>query len=166
MDLKFTKVENVDISKYKLQTNVRRLHEIKGGFEKIVFATDQDLDGFHIRGLLSGFIHKYLPEFKDKIGMLQTPVIVISKNGKIKTWMYNLNDNVDIENGDIPDYKKGLGSWDVEDLKYIISKDGVDKMIQHIDFSNCDEIIDEWLGDDSQPRKKYIINNDFNIAKA
>ena len=39
-------------------------------------------------------------------------------------------------------------------------------MIQIIDFEGetGQELIDEWLGDDSSPRKKYILDNDFKIA--
>ena len=166
MDLKITKLEKIDKAKYKSQTNIRRLRDVSGGFERIVFATDQDLDGFHIRGLLSGFIHKYLPEFKDRIGMLQTPVIIINKNNKIQKWMYNLNDDVTLDKGEVSDYKKGLGSWDVDDLKYIISKDGIDKMVQSVDFTDSETVIDDWLGNDSQARKTYILGNNFNIAKA
>ena len=72
--MKVKEVSNIDTAKYKAQKNVRRLQKHEGGFEKIVFATDQDLDGFHIRGLLSGFIHKYLPQLRDSVYMLQTPV--------------------------------------------------------------------------------------------
>lgn len=36
------KINNVNIMVYKNQKNVRRSKEIKGGFEKIVYATDQD----------------------------------------------------------------------------------------------------------------------------
>ena len=82
-----------------------------------------------------------------------------------------------ITNSDLEKYKKntlirrskdvkGIGSWNSEDLKYIVDKDGLDKMIQVIDFEGetGQELIDEWLGDDSSPRKKYILDNDFKIA--
>ena len=62
------------------------------------------------------------------------------------------------------DYKKGLGSWDPEDLKFIINKDGLDQMIVGVTFDNMN-LLDDWLGVDSEPRKKYIVENEFNIAK-
>ena len=37
-------------------------------------------------------------------------------------------------------------------------------MIEIVDFDD-DQIIDDWLGDDSEPRKKYILENNFSIAK-
>ena len=90
--MKLKEITNIDLEKYKSQKNVRRLQEHEGGFEKIVFATDQDLDGFHIIGLLSGFIHKYLPQLRDSVYMLQTSVIAVTKNGNVTSWTYNLND--------------------------------------------------------------------------
>ena len=44
--MKITKVNksSVDIAKYKSQNTVRRGTDIRGGFEKIAFATDADLD--------------------------------------------------------------------------------------------------------------------------
>ena len=164
--MKLKEITNIDLEKYKSQKNVRRLQEHEGGFEKIVFATDQDLDGFHIRGLLSGFIHKYLPQLRDSVYMLQTPVIAVTKNGKVTRWTYNLNDKPKLVQGERSDYKKGLGSWDPEDLNTIISKDGLDTMVQQVDFNQSDDVLDDWLGDDAAPRKEYIQKNNFNIAKA
>jgi len=98
-------------------------------YEYIIPATDQDLDGIHIRGLLIGFIHKYLP-------------------------------------GEVSHYMKGLGSFKSTDLDYIIAKDGLQKMVRMLEFDDeCEGMIEEWLGDDSAPRKKYIMNNEFSIAK-
>lgn len=133
-------------------------------YDYIVKATDQDLDGFHIRGLLTGFFVKYLPELKGKIGMLQTPVIGIVKNDKLVNWHYSLNDEINLKSGEKSDYKKGLGSWDIEDLKHVIKTDGIEKMIDIIEFDD-ETIIEEWLGNDSEPRKKYILENNFTIAK-
>ena len=133
-------------------------------YEYIVYATDQDLDGYHIRGLLTGFFVKYLPELKGNIGMLQTPVIGVTKKDKLVKWFYNLNDEVKLNSGETSNYYKGLGSWDQDDLKEVVKVDGLSKMINILEFDD-DNIIEEWLGNDSEPRKKYILANDFSIAK-
>jgi DNA topoisomerase II len=135
-------------------------------YEYIIPATDQDLDGIHIRGLIIGFVHRYLPEYKHKLGLLNTPVVVVKKNKKIVRWYYSLKDNVKINKGETSHYYKGLGTWKVKDLEHIIEKEGLDKMIQQLDFDDeAEKQMEEWLGDDSTPRKKYIKKNDFNIAK-
>lgn len=133
-------------------------------YEYVVFATDQDLDGFHIRGLLLGFFMKYLPEYMDRLGMLQTPIMTVVKNKKLVSWSYNLGDSPKLKAGESIAYKKGLGSWKEAELKEIIQKDGLENLIQMIKMDQP-ELIDEWLGSDSAPRKEYILANDFSIAK-
>jgi DNA gyrase/topoisomerase IV subunit B len=152
---KFT--ENKELSElYKIIQNE--------DYQYVIYATDQDLDGYHIRGLLTGFFVRYLPELKGKLGMLQTPVIGVTKKDKLTHWYYNLNDEVKLKSGETSNYYKGLGSWDTEDLKEVVQADGLGKMINILEFDD-EKIIEEWLGDDSEPRKKYILSNDFSIAK-
>jgi DNA topoisomerase-2 len=135
------------------------------GYELIITATDQDLDGIHIRGLLIGFFDKMLPEFKGKIGMLNTPVIGVKKGNKIIRWSYNTSEDLKVKSGEDSHYYKGLGSWVEKDLKDVVQQDGLDKMIQMIDFDS-DEIIQDWLaGENSDKRKDFIGANIFNIAK-
>lgn len=133
------------------------------GYTDVVFATDSDLDGIHIRALLCGFVRKYLSDLDVNVGMLETPVIGYFKGDKLIRWIYNLNDK--IETNEKSFYYKGLGSWDKEDLKKVVDADGFGKMIVPLDFNECDESLEEWLGNDSEPRKKYIINNEFSIVK-
>lgn len=133
-------------------------------YEYVIYATDQDLDGYHIRGLLTGFFVKYLPALKGRIGMLQTPVIVVNKKDKPVRWYYNLSDSAKLSPGETANFHKGLGSWDEDDLKHVVKTDGLQKMINIVEFDN-DNIIEEWLGDNSEPRKKYILANDFSVAK-
>lgn len=154
-------------SKFTANKELSELYKIiqNEGYEYIVYATDQDLDGYHIRGLLTGFFVRYMPELKGNIGMLQTPVIGVTKKDKLVNWHYNLNDKVQLKAGEKSSYYKGLGSWDSDDLKQVVQTDGIDKMIQLIDF-NDDEIIDDWLSDKkSDVRKEYILENDFSIIK-
>ena len=133
-------------------------------YEYIVFATDQDLDGFHIRGLLLGFFMKYLPDYKNRLGMLQTPIMTVVKNKKLISWHYNLDANPKLKSGELVAYKKGLGSWKEDELKEIIEKDGFQNLVQLLNVDD-DTLIEDWLGKDSEPRKKYILANDFSIAK-
>lgn len=113
---------------------------------------------------MTGFFERYMPEQKGRIGMLQTPVIVITKNNKPIRWHYKLNANDTAKKGEESNYYKGLGTWNTDDLKYVVQKDGLNKMIDILEFDD-DTIIEEWLGKDSEPRKKYILANDFSIAK-
>jgi DNA gyrase/topoisomerase IV subunit B len=153
-------------SKFTQNKELSELYKIiqNENYQYIIYGTDQDLDGYHIRGLLTGFFVRYMPELKGRIGMLQTPVIAVSKKDKLTSWHYNMNADVKVKAGEKSDYKKGLGSWDIEDLKEVVKVDGLKQMINIIDFNN-EEIIDDWLGPDSEPRKNYILDNNFSIAK-
>lgn len=134
-------------------------------YENIVFATDADLDGHHIRGLLIGFFERYMPEFKGKLAMLQTPMIVVKKNGKPVRWSYSLSDSLELKAGEVSHWMKGLGSWKTSDLQHVVETDGKNKMVDIIEF-NDSMIIDHWLSESSaDKRKEYILDNDFNIAK-
>ena len=134
-------------------------------YEYIIVASDQDLDGIHIRALLIGFIYKYLPEYKERFGFLDTPVIVIKKNKEVVRWYYNLSDDIPIKTGEVSKYMKGLGSHNSDDLKKIVQKEGIENMISLINF-NDDSVIDDWLSSaKADKRKEYIILNEFSIAK-
>lgn len=136
-------------------------------YDYVIYATDQDLDGFHIRGLLTGFFVKYLPDLKGKIGMLQTPVITLEDSKGIKKWFYTLKEaeHIVLKPSEKSFWRKGLGSWDTEDLKMIVQKDGINQMINLIEFDD-EKIIEDWLGNDSEPRKISIMKNNFSIAKS
>lgn len=106
-----------------------------------------------------------MPGYLDRVGMLETPIIGYLKGGKIQRWDYGLSDS-EPRPGETPFYYKGLSSWEKEDLKKVIKTDGVEKMIKKLDFNSekSDNALEEWLGDDSEPRKKHILENNFDIA--
>ena len=155
-------------SKFTANEELSVLYQIikNENYEYIVYATDADLDGFHIRALLSGFFLKYMPEYLNKVGMLQTPVVAITKNGVVQRWTYDLNEKIQLKAGEKANYKKGLGSWTEKDLKVVLDKDGLGKMIEQIDFETGKKSIDDWLGLNPESRKEFILQNDFDIASA
>ena len=118
------------------------------------------IDGAHIGGLLIGFIQKYLPEYSDKLYMLQTPIMAKIKNNRILKWSYKIQSD-----GDFNKYFKGYGSWKKEWLKSVIEKDGLEKMLEKIEI-NDEEILDDWLSNKkSNKRKEYIQNFSLDIDK-
>lgn len=134
-------------------------------FSRIIVASDQDLDGIHINSLLIAFIEKYLPEYKDRLYRLNTPVKANKKNNKLTSWVYDLNEELPIKSGESQAYYKGLGTWPKEDLEQVIETDGLEKMLMKFEFDSKD-IIDDFMSDKkSDVRKEYILNNEFSIAK-
>ena len=138
-------------------------------FNKIVLASDQDLDGMHIRMLLISFIYKFFPEkLKDKtLYCLDTPVAFIEKNDKLIKWFYDIDElnEYSIKSGEKVSYAKGLGAWETPMLKEIIKTDGLDNMLKSYDFNNKDLLLDWMVAKNVDKRKEYLQNNNFNIAQ-
>jgi topoisomerase-4 subunit B len=135
-------------------------------YEYIAFANDQDLDGFHIKGLLLGFFARYLPDLLSNgtVGELNTPVQIAMKNKKPIRWNYNLGATFELKKGEVGKYMKGLGSYKPELLKHIVDVDGISNMIKIFNLDN-DAILDDWLNSEkSDTRKDYISKNVFDIT--
>lgn len=173
-EMKGVPLNAYDASQSKF-TNNKELSELysiamKEGYEYIIYGTDQDLDGIHIRGLLLGFFRRYLPDYlnKGKTGSLNTPILGAKKGGKVVKWWYRIGDfDADKSKGLDIKFYKGLGSWKEKDLKEIIAKDGIDKMIDIFEVDD-ETILDNWLLGDkkySDKRKEYIKANTFSLIK-
>jgi len=152
----------IDISKEVKEMN----------YENILIASDQDLDGILIRGLLLTFFYKYTPLLlkAGKIKYLKTPMIMLKKKGKIEHWFFNFNEyNKWLESNDVHEYEfsymKGLGSWNKNDLQYIINKDGLSRLIETFELDkSAKESITYWMGSEySDKRKEFLRGKEFNI---
>ena len=176
--LKGKPLNSYQVSQTKLLQNkeLRELYEIiiNDPHEFYLLATDADLDGFAIRGLLIGFFRKYFPDlFKQrKIAFLQTPLIITLEKNKVKETFYSIDEYKDFikKNGNNFSFKylKGLGSWEDGMLEKVIEKDGLERLIDFLDYSEerDDKIIDAWLSKDkSDIRKEYILKNNFDLTK-
>lgn len=135
-------------------------------FKKITIASDSDGDGAHITGLLLGFVCRFLPEYKDKVYKLQTPVKGAMKDGKLVRWTFNLEESVDIKSGEHLMYFKGLGTLDPSDIDAVVKQVGMGGILSKMDLNveGFEEAMEAWLGDDADTRKRLILANDFSIA--
>lgn len=156
----------IDLSK----TNV----EQEASFEKIVIATDADLDGINISSMLLGWWYKLCPELypKHKIYKLNTPVVVVKDNNEnLKEWFFTLDDFKEWEaknkNSKLKIvYLKGLGALETKDLDHIIEKQGFDSLLEEYSLDDAaSEYFENWLGDNPEPRKKYMKEYIFDINK-
>lgn len=135
-------------------------------FKKITIASDMDPDGASIAGLLLGFVCKFLPDYKDRVYRLHTPVKGAMKDGKLVRWSFDLEGSIDVKSGESLMYFKGLGTLDPSDMESIVKQVGMDGILYRIDLNvdGFEEMLDAWLGDDSQKRKDMILANNFSIA--
>ena len=96
---------------------VRSLSELR--FGKLAVASDADVDGFHICGLLMNVIDHFWPELFDMgfVHILRTPVILVTLKDKSELEFFTERDFRDWEAGDgqkakwSMKYYKGLSSW-------------------------------------------------------
>lgn len=149
------------------------------GYQYFVMATDADPDGIHICGLYLGFfntIHQRALVNK-QFKLLQTP-IVMSKNKKtgatekvfFTQFEYDnfINNNPEDYNKYEHEYKKGLGSISAEEWDELFKMYKFEDLLVTIYARNPDEdnegfiedisILEAWLSDDSDFRKRAISN--------
>ena len=137
-------------------------------FEYVVISTDQDLDGFRIRGLLFGFFNRFAPELlkAGRIKVLSTPLMLLKKDDTVVKAYFDFDefDNKDIKRGHYVKYLKGIGSWTPQEFEQVLDMYGLDGLIHTYNYDEETEmLIDHWLGDDSLVRREYLQNNSFNI---
>ena len=102
---------------------VTSLSELR--FGKLAMASDADVDGFHICGLLMNIIDHFWPElFKmGFIHILRTPVVVVRVKGKTHAEFFTERDFMDWEStegqkvrGWTHEYYKGLSQWETDEF--------------------------------------------------
>ena len=156
-------------SKFAQNTELSELYQIvkQEGFNKIVIGADNDLDGIAIAGLCTTFFFTYVKEVLENnmLYVLRTPIGTGYKNRKLIDWCYSIDEMRSLK-GEVS-YKKGLGSWKVDDLREVISKDGMNRMFESLTFDeDASTAIHEWYSaDTTDKRKQYIMENDFELIK-
>ena len=125
-------------------------------YGKIIIMTDQDVDGFHIKGLLLNFIHYLWPSLimhNDFIQYIKTPIVKATK-GKNTKEFYNLTDFElwkENNNGWTIKYYKGLGTSNkTEAIEYFKNLDEllISYKISEKDNELNDEQIDKFIEKD------------------
>jgi len=160
---------NTTHAKFKANKELTELYQIvkNEGYNKICIASDADLDGNAIAGLIIAFFKVYLIDYLEagKLYRLNTPVGISKKGKKVIDWVYNIQDIRNLK-GDVK-YIKGLGSWTPDQLKQVMQKDSINNMLMQFNYSkNDDDAIDDWYSSNkSDVRKEKIINNSFDIIK-
>lgn len=142
-------------------------------YEKIVIAVDQDVDGINICSMLLGWWMRFAPNLfaERRICKLNTPVVIVKdKKDRIVEWFFELDDFKRWESAHRGEnrykilYLKGLGSLSVEDLDYIIEKTSFQGLLQDFVVDGASEaIVEDWLGENPQPRKECLRNYDMDI---
>ena len=123
---------------------VTSLSELR--FGKLAMASDADVDGFHICGLLMNIIDHFWPElFKmGFIHILRTPVVVVRVKGKTHAEFFTEKEFSDWEasegqklRGWTHEYYKGLSQWETDEFAVFL--ENMDKYLFKVTMEDEDD---------------------------
>ena len=139
-------------------------------YDKIIIMTDADVDGAHIATLLLTFFYRFMPDLirKGHVYLAQPPLYRLEKNKKF-WYAYSDDELASIieevgrdQNNKVQRYK-GLGEMDAEQL-WDTTMDPEKRILLRVsmdgeDESEVDLTFNVLMGDNVEPRKKFIEDN-------
>ncbi len=133
-------------------------------YNKVVIATDADVDGMHIRLLLLTFFLQFFPDLvrKGHVYILQTPLFRV-RNKKETFYCYSEEERIEAiekcgKNPEITRFK-GLGEISPNEFKHFIGKDMRLDPVYIGKHANIEEILSFYMGKNTQTRQEFIIDN-------
>ncbi|MDG2311115.1 MAG: DNA topoisomerase IV subunit B [Flavobacteriales bacterium] len=133
-------------------------------YNKVVIATDADVDGMHIRLLLITFFLQFFPDLvkKGHLYVLQTPLFRV-RNKKETVYCYDESEKHGALSrlgvkSEITRFK-GLGEISPDEFSYFIGEDmRIDPVVVGRDAS-LKEMLGFFMGKNTPDRQKFIIEN-------
>ena len=133
-------------------------------FNRVVIATDADVDGMHIRLLLLTFFLQFFPELirEGHLFILQTPLFRV-RNKKKTIYCYDDDEREAAmkELGRNPEITrfKGLGEISPDEFKFMIGKDMRLDPVQMEEGRGLKEMLTFYMGKNTPDRQGFIIKN-------
>ena len=133
-------------------------------YNKVIIATDADVDGMHIRLLLMTFFLQFFPELvrTGHVYILQTPLFRV-RNKKVTRYCYTDEERLAAidECGSTAEITrfKGLGEISPDEFKHFI---GDDMRLDTVMLRKQDavhEMLEYYMGKNTMERQEFIINN-------
>ncbi|MDR0864128.1 MAG: type IIA DNA topoisomerase subunit B, partial [Candidatus Symbiothrix sp.] len=133
-------------------------------YNKVIIATDADVDGMHIRLLIITFFLQFFPDLikNNHVFILQTPLFRV-RNKKETIYCYSEDERIKaIEklnpNPEITRFK-GLGEISPGEFKYFIGKDIRLDPVAMKKSDAVKEMLEFYMGKNTMERQNFIINN-------
>ena len=133
-------------------------------YNKVIAATDADVDGMHIRLLLITFFLQFFPDLikKGHVYILQTPLFRV-RNKKKTIYCYTEEERQKAiaelsPNPEITRFK-GLGEISPDEFRHFIGKD---MRLEQVTLRKTDlvkELLEFYMGKNTMERQNFIINN-------
>ena len=133
-------------------------------YNKVIVATDADVDGMHIRLLLITFFLQFFPDLikKGHVYILQTPLFRV-RNKKKTLYCYSEEERVNAINELSPNPEitrfNGLGEISPDEFKHFIGKD---MRLEQVTLRKTDavkELLEFYMGKNTMERQNFIIDN-------
>ncbi len=133
-------------------------------YNKIVLATDADVDGMHIRLLLITFFLQFFPELvkEGHVHILETPLFRV-RNKKETIYCYDEKEKIDAlevtgKNAEITRFK-GLGEISPSEFKHFIGKDMRLEPVIIGKEAAINDVLTFYMGKNTPDRQKFIIEH-------
>ena len=133
-------------------------------YNKVIVATDADVDGMHIRLLIITFFLQFFPDLikKGHVYILQPPLFRV-RNKKKTNYCYTEDERIKAieELGPNPEITrfKGLGEISPDEFKHFIGKD---MRLEQVSLRKTDlvkELLEFYMGKNTMERQNFIIDN-------
>jgi topoisomerase-4 subunit B len=137
-------------------------------YDKVIIATDADVDGMHIRLLVMTFFLQFFPELVQEkhLYILQAPLFrVRNRKDKKKTFYCYDEEERDkaakeINKKDLEITRfKGLGEMDSEDFKLLIGENMHLETVTMPNDASLGKLLEYYMGKNTQSRQDYIVEN-------
>lgn len=133
-------------------------------YNKVIVATDADVDGMHIRLLMITFFLQFFPDLikKGHVYILQTPLFRV-RNKKKTLYCYTEEERVNAikelsPNPEITRFK-GLGEISPDEFRHFIGKDMRLEQVSLRKTDTVKELLEFYMGKNTMERQNFIIDN-------
>jgi len=143
----------------QIEEDLEELH-----FNKVILATDADVDGMHIRLLMISFFLQFFPELirKGHLYILQTPLFRV-RTKKETLYCYDLTEKQKAlnklgKNAEITRFK-GLGEISPDEFKHFIGPHMRLEPVLMPEAKTIKELLTFYMGKNTPDRQTYIVEN-------
>lgn len=133
-------------------------------YNKVIIATDADVDGMHIRLLLITFFLQFFPDLikKGHVYILQTPLFRV-RNKKETRYCYSEEERIQAiaDLGPNPEITrfKGLGEISPNEFKHFINENISLEQVKWRKTDSVNELLEFYMGKNTMERQEFIIEN-------
>jgi len=133
-------------------------------YEKVILATDADVDGMHIRNLMITYFFKFFEQLvhDGHVFVLETPLFrVRNKEKTIYCYSETERDNAVNELGGKPEITrfKGLGEISPKEFSQFIGKEMRLSKVEYAPRTESAPILDFYMGKNTPERKDFIMDS-------